>query len=420
MSALRPVRGTHDIVGDDRAAPSPGRRDRARGRGALRLCRDRDAGVRVHRGVRAHARRDLGHRHQGDVQLRGPRRRAGHAAARVHRRRRARADLGRARPEPAASGCSTSGPVFRYERPQKGRLRQFHQIDVEVLGAPEPEADVEVIALGRRHPRGARPRRQGDARAQHAGRSARAGAPIATVLVDYLAGLPRATVGGQPAAARAQPAAHPRQQGRGRPRDPGRGAGAEREPERRLARDFFDRGAGRARRARHRLRDQPAPGARPRLLHPHRVRVHHHRSSARRARCSPAAATTGWSRRWAGPTRRASAGRPGVERLAMLLDETPAGAAAGRGRADRRPRSSWRALRLAEELRARRPDGRDGVPRQDRPAPEARRPASARAVPCSLGEDELAKGTVVLRDLDSGEQEELRARTALLRPRLTA
>jgi histidyl-tRNA synthetase len=43
-----------------------------------------------------------------------------------------------------------SGPMFRYERPQKGRLRQFHQIDVEILGAPEPQADVEVIALGAR------------------------------------------------------------------------------------------------------------------------------------------------------------------------------------------------------------------------------------------------------------------------------
>jgi histidyl-tRNA synthetase len=43
-----------------------------------------------------------------------------------------------------------SGPMFRYERPQKGRLRQFHQIDVEVLGATEPLADVEVIALGAR------------------------------------------------------------------------------------------------------------------------------------------------------------------------------------------------------------------------------------------------------------------------------
>jgi histidyl-tRNA synthetase len=43
-----------------------------------------------------------------------------------------------------------SGPMFRYERPQKGRLRQFHQIDVEILGAAEPLADVEVIALGAR------------------------------------------------------------------------------------------------------------------------------------------------------------------------------------------------------------------------------------------------------------------------------
>jgi histidyl-tRNA synthetase len=39
------------------------------------------------------------------------------------------------------------GPMFRYERPQKGRLRQFHQIGVELLGVPQPIADVEVIAL---------------------------------------------------------------------------------------------------------------------------------------------------------------------------------------------------------------------------------------------------------------------------------
>jgi len=42
----------------------------------------------------------------------------------------------------------TSGPMFRYERPQKGRLRQFHQIDIEILGVPEPAADIEVIAVG--------------------------------------------------------------------------------------------------------------------------------------------------------------------------------------------------------------------------------------------------------------------------------
>jgi len=40
------------------------------------------------------------------------------------------------------------GPMFRRERPQKGRQRQFHQIDVEILGVPGPQADIEVIALG--------------------------------------------------------------------------------------------------------------------------------------------------------------------------------------------------------------------------------------------------------------------------------
>ncbi len=40
------------------------------------------------------------------------------------------------------------GPMFRYERPQKGRYRQFHQLDIEVIGSPEPAADVEVIAVG--------------------------------------------------------------------------------------------------------------------------------------------------------------------------------------------------------------------------------------------------------------------------------
>ena len=40
------------------------------------------------------------------------------------------------------------GPMFRYERPQKGRLRQFHQIGVELLGIPEAMGDVEIIALG--------------------------------------------------------------------------------------------------------------------------------------------------------------------------------------------------------------------------------------------------------------------------------
>ena len=39
------------------------------------------------------------------------------------------------------------GPMFRYERPQAGRQRQFHQIGVEILGSADPRADVEAIAL---------------------------------------------------------------------------------------------------------------------------------------------------------------------------------------------------------------------------------------------------------------------------------
>ena len=42
----------------------------------------------------------------------------------------------------------TIGPMFRHERPQKGRLRQFHQLDAEIIGAVEPQVDAELIAMG--------------------------------------------------------------------------------------------------------------------------------------------------------------------------------------------------------------------------------------------------------------------------------
>ncbi|MCK5437635.1 MAG: ATP phosphoribosyltransferase regulatory subunit, partial [Desulfobulbaceae bacterium] len=41
----------------------------------------------------------------------------------------------------------TMGPMFRHERPQKGRLRQFHQMSVEVVGSENPKVDAEVIAM---------------------------------------------------------------------------------------------------------------------------------------------------------------------------------------------------------------------------------------------------------------------------------
>ena len=41
----------------------------------------------------------------------------------------------------------TSGPMFRHERPQRGRYRQFHQLDVEALGFPGPDVDAEQIVM---------------------------------------------------------------------------------------------------------------------------------------------------------------------------------------------------------------------------------------------------------------------------------
>ncbi len=42
---------------------------------------------------------------------------------------------------------SAHGPLFRYERPQKGRYRQFHQLDAEIIGAAEPMADAELLIM---------------------------------------------------------------------------------------------------------------------------------------------------------------------------------------------------------------------------------------------------------------------------------
>ncbi|HUP66739.1 MAG TPA: histidine--tRNA ligase [Sphingomicrobium sp.] len=43
---------------------------------------------------------------------------------------------------------ATHGSAFRYERPQKGRFREFHQLDAEIIGASEPQSDVELLSLG--------------------------------------------------------------------------------------------------------------------------------------------------------------------------------------------------------------------------------------------------------------------------------
>jgi histidyl-tRNA synthetase len=149
MSGLRPVRGTHDIVGDDalrhRKVIETGRAVAARYGYAEMV-------TPVFELTEVFARTlgdtsDIVTKEMYSFEDRGgeritlrPEFTAGVARGLIS------GALGQSLP----IRLFTSGPVFRYERPQKGRLRQFHQIDVEVLGAPEPEADIEVITVGRR------------------------------------------------------------------------------------------------------------------------------------------------------------------------------------------------------------------------------------------------------------------------------
>jgi histidyl-tRNA synthetase len=60
----------------------------------------------------------------------------------------ARAYLSEGWQQHAPLKVATWGPAFRYERPQKGRFRQFHQLDAEIIGAAEAQADVEILAFG--------------------------------------------------------------------------------------------------------------------------------------------------------------------------------------------------------------------------------------------------------------------------------
>ena len=59
----------------------------------------------------------------------------------------ARAFLSEGWQQHAPLKVATHGPAFRYERPQKGRFRQFHQLDAEIIGASEAAADVELLAF---------------------------------------------------------------------------------------------------------------------------------------------------------------------------------------------------------------------------------------------------------------------------------
>jgi histidyl-tRNA synthetase len=149
MSSLRPVRGTHDIVGEDALRH---RRVVEAGRAVAARYGYREVATPIFEFTEVFARTlgetsDIVTKEMYTFEDRGgdrltlrPEYTAGIARAFIS------GSLGPQLP----LKLFASGPMFRYERPQKGRLRQFHQIDVEVLGAAEPQADVEVIALGAR------------------------------------------------------------------------------------------------------------------------------------------------------------------------------------------------------------------------------------------------------------------------------
>jgi histidyl-tRNA synthetase len=147
MSTLRPVRGTHDVVGEDALRH---RRVIDTGRDVAARYGYAEVATPIFEFTEVFAR-TLGETSDvvtkemysftdrgGEALTLRPEYTAGVARAFIS------GSLGQSLP----IKVFCSGPMFRYERPQKGRLRQFHQIDVEAIGAPEPLADVEVIALG--------------------------------------------------------------------------------------------------------------------------------------------------------------------------------------------------------------------------------------------------------------------------------
>ncbi len=166
---------------------------------------------------------------------------------------------------------ATHGPLFRYERPQKGRYRQFHQLDAEIIGAAEPLADAELLIfadqllkeLGITEGVTLTLNTLGDAASRDAWRAALVAHFAAhkdALSEDSIARLDKNPL-------RILDSKDPRDQvivaG---------GAGYRRVPDRRGAR-LLREGHGRAQSGGCRMDPQCAAGAGPRLLSPHGVRV---------------------------------------------------------------------------------------------------------------------------------------------------
>ena len=126
-----------------------------------------------------------------------------------------RRHLQRADAEPAAQALRQRARCSATSGRRKGRFRQFHQIDVELIGVAQPHADVEVIALGA-DILDALGVLAGPCSSSTRSATPRAAQAYRTALVDYYRGASRQALRGQPPPPRAQSAAHPRFEGRGR------------------------------------------------------------------------------------------------------------------------------------------------------------------------------------------------------------
>ena len=231
------------------------------------------------RGVRPLDRRDHRHRLQGDVHLRGPRRRHPHLAPRIHRRHLPRLSLRRLAAARAAEA--------RHPRPG---LPLRAAAEGPLPPVPPARRRDHRHGRARRRRRAARPGRPAAARARHRRRRRRCSSTRSATRR-------RATPGARrwSRISRRIAASFPRTAARGSSKNPLRILDSKEPRDRPIAdaapgiddfltprrRAFFARGHRRARRRRRRLDAQSAAGARPRLLPPHRLRVRHR--PARRA-----------------------------------------------------------------------------------------------------------------------------------------
>ena len=296
------------------------------------------------------------------------------------------------------------GPMFRRERPQKGRYRQFHQVDVEAFGFTSPTIDAEVIelALGYLDACGVSEHELvlnsvGD-RACRPAYVERLRAALRDVAPTMCGDCQRRR--------RDEPAAGPRLQGARGPGDD-RHAAADHRPPLRGLRDALRRGAPAARAARHPVPPEPPPGARARLLRAHDLRGHEH--AARRAESHPR------RRPLRRPREEPGRARGGRRRLrGRAWSGWPSSRPRGRPRpaatssSCRCPRRALdRALRLQRELRQAGlcamldPEGRSFKSRMK----QADR-LGARFV-AILGDDEIARGAWAVRDMARSEQQDV-------------